>query len=227
MDGIITTFAVVSGAAGAELGTGVILVMGFSNLVADGLSMGMGDYLSSKAEFDYAKAERKREAWEFDNYPEGEVTEMIEIYEKKGMTTEDAKALMNILSSYKDIFVDTMMVDELGLMPPDPSDSPLKNGAVTFGAFAACGLVPLLAYLIASAFDEVVDTTLFIVACILTAVTLFGLGAVSSRFTIMEWWKSGAFYTAIGAVAAASSYFIGWGVSELVKAAGTSTGCTA
>jgi hypothetical protein len=40
--------------------------MGFANLVADGLSMGFGDYLSSKAEFEYTRAEHKREKWELD-----------------------------------------------------------------------------------------------------------------------------------------------------------------
>jgi hypothetical protein len=38
--------------------------------LADGLSMGFGDYLSSQAEFEYTRAEHKREKWELDNYPE-------------------------------------------------------------------------------------------------------------------------------------------------------------
>ena len=36
---------------GGSLSTDVILLMGFANLIADGLSMGFGDYLSSQAEF--------------------------------------------------------------------------------------------------------------------------------------------------------------------------------
>ncbi|HKZ83685.1 MAG TPA: VIT1/CCC1 transporter family protein [Anaerolineae bacterium] len=47
LDGIITTFAVVSGVAGAELGTHVILILGLANLLADGFSMGTGAFLSS------------------------------------------------------------------------------------------------------------------------------------------------------------------------------------
>ena len=42
LDGIITTFAVVSGATGGGLGTDVILVLGFSNILADAMSMGVG-----------------------------------------------------------------------------------------------------------------------------------------------------------------------------------------
>eukprot|EP01126_Amoeba_proteus_P007314 TRINITY_DN12624_c0_g1_i13.p1 TRINITY_DN12624_c0_g1~~TRINITY_DN12624_c0_g1_i13.p1 ORF type:complete len:147 (-),score=28.16 TRINITY_DN12624_c0_g1_i13:798-1238(-) len=63
MDGIMTTFALVSGAAGGQLGSTVILIMGISNLLADGLSMGLGDYISSKAEEDYSLAEFERENW--------------------------------------------------------------------------------------------------------------------------------------------------------------------
>lgn len=50
LDGIITTFAVVAGAIGGNLGTTAIIILGFSNLLADGFSMAAGDYLSSTTE---------------------------------------------------------------------------------------------------------------------------------------------------------------------------------
>jgi len=50
LDGIITTFAVVSGVIGAQLNPSIILILGFANLIADGISMAVGDYLSTKAE---------------------------------------------------------------------------------------------------------------------------------------------------------------------------------
>ena len=53
LDGIVTTFAVVSGVAGADLGARVILILGIGNLLADGFSMGTGDYLSTKSEREY------------------------------------------------------------------------------------------------------------------------------------------------------------------------------
>lgn len=51
-DGIITTFAVIAGAAGAGFSSGVIIVLGIANLIADGFSMGASRYLSLKSEQD-------------------------------------------------------------------------------------------------------------------------------------------------------------------------------
>lgn len=49
MDGTIITFAVVAGASGAESSAGIIVIMGLANLVADGFSMGVGDFLGNRA----------------------------------------------------------------------------------------------------------------------------------------------------------------------------------
>jgi VIT1/CCC1 family predicted Fe2+/Mn2+ transporter len=49
-DGIITTFAVVAGVAGAGLSANIIIILGIANMIADGLSMGLGDYLGERSE---------------------------------------------------------------------------------------------------------------------------------------------------------------------------------
>ncbi len=49
-DGIVTTFAVVAGVAGASLDARIVLIMGLANLVGDGISMAVGDYLGRKSE---------------------------------------------------------------------------------------------------------------------------------------------------------------------------------
>jgi VIT1/CCC1 family predicted Fe2+/Mn2+ transporter len=48
-DGIITTFAVVSSVAGGGLSLRVVLIIGTANLLADGLSMAAGSYLSIRS----------------------------------------------------------------------------------------------------------------------------------------------------------------------------------
>jgi len=49
-DGLITTFAVVAGVRGADLGALVVLALGFANPAADGIAMGVGNYLGIKSE---------------------------------------------------------------------------------------------------------------------------------------------------------------------------------
>ncbi|MFC4451177.1 VIT1/CCC1 transporter family protein [Halorussus aquaticus] len=56
-DGIVTTFAVVAGVAGAALDPAIILILGVANLLADGFSMGMSNYLSQQSELDYQLAQ--------------------------------------------------------------------------------------------------------------------------------------------------------------------------
>jgi VIT1/CCC1 family predicted Fe2+/Mn2+ transporter len=59
-DGIVTTFAVVSGVAGAALSPSIVIILGVANLLADGFSMGMSNYLSRRSDLDY-KASRHDE----------------------------------------------------------------------------------------------------------------------------------------------------------------------
>lgn len=54
-DGIVTTFAVVAGATGALLSPGVIVILGFANLLADGFSMGASNFLAIRTEDEVAK----------------------------------------------------------------------------------------------------------------------------------------------------------------------------
>ena len=123
LDGIITTFAVVAGAAGGGFGPNVVIVMGISSLLADALSMGVGDALSSKAETEVARRERERERWELENFKEGEIGEMVDIYTKRGMSKEDAEIVIRVCAKYEPLFVDMMLVDELGLGEEPKTDT--------------------------------------------------------------------------------------------------------
>ncbi|MBU1322623.1 VIT1/CCC1 transporter family protein [Patescibacteria group bacterium] len=79
-DGIITTFAVIAGVAGANLPLSTVLILGFANLLADGLAMGLGNYLGSKSEVEYINQERRMEDWEVKHIPGLERKEIKAIY---------------------------------------------------------------------------------------------------------------------------------------------------
>ena len=50
IDGIITTFSIVAGSTGGDLLKNVIIILGISNVLSDGYSMGISRYISSKTE---------------------------------------------------------------------------------------------------------------------------------------------------------------------------------
>ena len=206
LDGIITTFAVVSGVAGAKLAAGIVLILGFANLLADGISMAVGDFLSTRAEQEYYRKERQREEWEVEHYPDGEKKEMIDIYMRKGYSKKDATTIITTLFKKKDAFVDAMMVDELGIHQDD--ESPLRNALVTFASFVVFGFIPLFAFVGALAFGWFANST-FLVAAILTGVTMFTLGALKVKVTGQNWLRSGLEMLLVGGVAAAAAFGVG------------------
>ena len=95
--------------------------------------MGVGEFLSSKAESEWIMSERSREMWEMNNYPEGEIQEMVDIYTDRGMDREDAEKVISIMSKYKEFFVDVMMAEELQLQVPEDNyiKDNLREGTVT------------------------------------------------------------------------------------------------
>jgi VIT1/CCC1 family predicted Fe2+/Mn2+ transporter len=209
MDGIVTTFAVVAGVNGASLSAGVVLILGFANLLADGLSMSIGDYLSSKSEQEYRRAERAREAWEVEHYPEGEKKELVELYEAKGIPAGDARQMVETMSRHPKAWVDIMMVEELGILADE--ESPLKNALTTFVSFAVFGFLPLLTSVLAQ-FVPFLARNSFPVSAGMVAVTLFALGAAKTKVTGRPWLLSGIETLVVGGITAAAA----WGVGKLL-----------
>jgi VIT1/CCC1 family predicted Fe2+/Mn2+ transporter len=206
LDGIITTFAVVSGVAGANLGTGVILILGLANLLADGFSMATGAYLSTKSEQEYYDKEHQREAWEVDHFPEGERAELHELYRRKGYSEEEAGQLVSILTQDKERWVDAMMIDELGLMKDD--GNPLLNGLATLIAFIVAGVVPLLIYL-AGLVVPIPPEVAFPISVALSGLALFGLGIARVLVTHQKPLRSGLEMLLVGGLAAVVAYLVG------------------
>ena len=126
IDGAVTTFAVVAGATGANLESSVVIILGFANLIADGFSMSVGSYLSHKADQHHYEKWRNREIWEVENEPEEGRREIREIYVQKGFRGSILEQVVAQITSKKDVWVDTMMKEELEILPP--SKSPLSIG---------------------------------------------------------------------------------------------------
>lgn len=206
LDGIITTFAIVSGVAGAQLGANVVLIMGLANLFADGFSMATGAFLSSRSEQEYYEREWQRESWEVKHFPEGERVELLEIYRDQGYSEEDARRLVEIQSRDPERWVKAMMVQELGLMRDERK--PLLSALATLVVFVVSGAVPLLVYLV-GLLVPISAGVGFPVSMGLSGLALFGLGAAKVLVTERNIFRSGVEMLLVGGLAAGVAYVVG------------------
>lgn len=205
-DGIVTTFAVVAGAAGASLSSGVVLIMGFANLLADGLSMAVSNYLGARSQQDFWREERAREIWEIEQIPHAEREEIRHHYRRKGFEGELLEQIVRTITSDAKLWLDEMMREELGIR--EEKTAPLMSGMVTFWAFAVAGFLPLLSYALAF-FNPSFLPGAFPVSTALTAVALFGVGAARCFITRRSWWRSGLEILGLGGAAAVCAFAVG------------------
>ena len=205
IDGIVTTFAVVAGASGAGLSVNIILILGLANLFADGLSMSIGSYLSKKAERDSYNKHIMIEKWEVENMPDVERKEVEEIFRAKGFTGEELQMVVNRITSNKQVWVETMMKDELGLSPE--GKSPFKSGLSTLGAFIIAGVIPLATYLVGYSNEVPVDA--FILSCSVTSLAFVLIAYIKTYVTKIGFLRSVSETLILGIAAAAVAYFVG------------------
>ena len=213
IDGAVTTFAVVSSVAGAGLSSAIVIVLGLANLIADGFSMAAGNFSGTRAENQAAKKYRREEEDEIEKHPEGEKEEIRQIYAAKGFEGEILEEAVEVITSDKKRWVDTMIQEEHGLPLHPPSA--MRAAVTTFVAFLAIGVIPLLAYF----YDAATGGSLgnpFLVACLLTGVAFFAIGTFKSRFVDQHWLSGGVETLLIGVIAALVAYYIGYFLRPLL-----------
>ncbi len=207
IDGAITTFAVVAGSEGASLGITVVIILGLANLIADGFSMSVGNFFSTKAERDTFEKHKATEYWEIENLRDREVEEIREIYAAKGFKGDLLEQVVEVITSDKDVWVDTMMKEELELVKDDKT--PVKTASVTFISFIVVGSVPLLSYIFADRDLTAANERLFLYSCILTGVALAVVGALKSIVTEKNIFRGVLETIFLGGIAASLAYFVG------------------
>jgi Uncharacterized membrane protein len=213
IDGIVTTFAVVAGFAGAALSSSevtqlsflVVLLFGLANLFADAASMGLGNFLSVRSEQDLYNAAREKEATEIRHNTEAEIAETIGIMKQKGFSAEDAATLAHIYKHNEEYWVDFMMQHEHEISDPR-GENPVYTGLATFLSFLVFGAIPLLPFMFQSEGDA---ATAFLYSCVGTFFALVALGLLKWRVIGSKLAASLTEVVLVGGTAAVLAYFVG------------------
>ncbi|MEQ8656216.1 MAG: VIT1/CCC1 transporter family protein [Hyphomicrobiales bacterium] len=200
IDGAVTTFAIVAGSLGASLSAKIILILGFANLLADGLSMAAGNYLGTKADNEDAKRLEAVEADHIARYPEGEREEIRQIFRAKGFVGQMLEDAVEVITANREVWIATMLAEEYGVA--NARRSPMRAAMATFGGFLVCGLVPLVPFLLG------VHNAGWI-ALGATALTFAGIGLGKSKWSLSPWWRSSLETLSIGLAAAIVAFGIG------------------
>ena len=200
IDGTVTTFAIVAGVVGAELGARVILILGLANLLADGFSMAAGNYSGTKTEIDDYRRIEAIERHHIEQIPEGEREEVRQILANQGLSGNSLEQATQSITADKDRWVDLMMREEYGLAS-EPR-SPLVAALSTFVSFVLCGTVPLVPF--AAGMPHAFET-----ASVATGVVFALIGALKARWSLSPAWQSALETLMIGAMAAAVAYGVG------------------
>jgi vacuolar iron transporter family protein len=201
-DGLVSNLSLVMGIAGASSQGSLILLAGIAGLLAGAFSMAAGEYVSMKSQRELYERQIALERAELEAMPEEEQAELAAVYRSKGFTQEEASRIAERIFRNPETALETLIREELGL-DPDELGSPWGAASGSFAAFAVGAAIPVVPYMLTS------GVTAFAGAIVLSAVALFAVGSGVSLLTGRSVWFSGTRQVAIGAAAAAVTYFVG------------------
>ena len=201
IDGAVTTFAIVAGVVGADLSINVILALGCANLLADGFSMAAANFSGTRSEHEERARLTAIERRHIRTNPDGERREIYEIFRARGVSGDDLDNITDTITANEDLWIDVMLAEEYG--QPSTLRAPLHAARVTFAAFVLAGAIPLLPYVLDLPSPH-------ILALGGTCAVFFGVGALKSRWSLVDWRLSGAETLVIGTTAAAVAFGVGY-----------------
>ncbi|HTH40864.1 MAG TPA: VIT1/CCC1 transporter family protein [Rhodocyclaceae bacterium] len=208
-DGLVSTFSLVMGAAGAAFSSSALLATALAGTLAGACSMAMGEWISVQSARELYQRQIAAEAEELDTAPAEEREELALIYQAKGFSAEEAHRIAARVMGDRNSALDTLAREELGINPDDLGGSAWGAALSSFAVFVLGALIPTLALLC-------FEGPAAIVACALaSALGLFLIGAAITLFTGGSALRSGLRQLVIGAAAAAVTY----GAGHLVGAA--------
>lgn len=204
-DGMVSTLGAITGIA---IGSGehyIVLLAGVAIIAVESISMGIGEYVSTRSERHLAMRMHTEEEDEITTSPKAEQEELEKFFVRDGWPPEEAGRMAGIAAEEPELMLTEMAYRELGTAS-SIGVHPKQNGLFMFCAYIAGGLVPLASYFFLS-----VETALYVSVC-LTLGFLFVLGAGIARYTKQSWIKNGIHLLFFGGVALGVGLVVGTGM---------------
>ena len=209
-DGLLSNFSLVMGVAGAQVSANTVLVTGLAGLLAGAGSMAMGEWVSVQSARELAGHQLQIEAREIEEIPDEEREELALIYEAKGLDAAQARALAARQIADRSTALDTLAREELGIDPDELGGSATVAAGTSFVLFSVGAILPVVPYFFLS------GTPAVIISAALSAIGLFGIGALITVFTGRSALFSGGRQVLIGGAAAALTYLVGRAIGSAV-----------
>ena len=202
-DGLGAVFGIVSAVSAATGATSsTVVIAGLAGMVGSAFSMGSSGYLAAKSEREVHEAEIDRERRELETDPEHEREELALIYQLKGLDEEEAENLATRMMEKPDIFLQTMISEELGLSE-DRLPNPWISAVVGFFATAIGAFLPIIPFFYVSGMPAVIQSL------IISIIAHFIVGASKTFVTGRSWLAQGLEMTFVGMIGGALAYGFG------------------
>lgn len=201
-DGLVNILGIILGVIAGGGSNHILITAGFAAAVTESLSMGAVGYTSTVSERDYYEAQRQRETAETETMPDTERQEIRDIYAAKGFTGDLLDQVVETIVADRETWVATMMDEELHLQPVQTADIVRSSVVITLATLVG-HLIPLLPFLVLG------RTPALVLAIVLSALVLFGVGVYSAVTLVGDWKRGGLKMVVIGLGAASVGFLIG------------------
>jgi VIT1/CCC1 family predicted Fe2+/Mn2+ transporter len=209
LDGLLVPLGVVSGVAGGTSNSHIVVVAGVAEAFAGALSMGAGEYLSGKSESQVQRAAITDEEEEIAVIPDVERYEIELLFEREGLSAEDARVVAEKVATSRRSWTNTMVEKELGLSA-EPRNGHLGDSLSMGASYLTASVVPLAPYLFLPV------RSAFVLSVALTVSVLVLIGATKGRLARMGVVRSALEVVAVGLACAAGGYLLGTVVPHLI-----------
>jgi vacuolar iron transporter family protein len=202
LDGLLVPLGVISGVAAGTNNTTAVVVAGVAEAFAGALSMGAGEFISSRSEAQTQRTQIEQELRRVRSQPAEEFREMVEMFQRDGVEEQDANTIATILARHPNAFETTMVEKELGLQV-EPRTVQFPEALTMGSSYIVGSIFPLVPYF----FLPVAQALPISIG--LTAIALVVVGLIKGKMAGLNLLWSALEVVGVGAVSAGGGYLLG------------------